>query len=57
VELYIEDVIEAGDEKDFIPRPAPMEEWLKFFKAEAENIKELLLNVPKDGLRIHEVLF
>lgn len=25
VELYLEDVIESGDEKDFIPRPAPME--------------------------------
>jgi len=30
VELYLEDVIESGDEQDFIPRPAPMEEWLKF---------------------------
>lgn len=32
VELYLEDVIESGDEQDFIPRPAPMEEWLKFSK-------------------------
>ena len=30
VELYLEDVIESGDEQDFIPRPAPMEEWIKF---------------------------
>jgi len=28
VELYIEDVIEAGDETDFLPRPAPVEEWI-----------------------------
>lgn len=28
VYLYIEDVIEAGDEIDFLPRPAPVEEWL-----------------------------
>jgi len=26
IELYLEDVYEAGDEKDFIPRPAPVEE-------------------------------
>jgi len=35
VELYLEDVIESGDEQDFIPRPAPMEEWAKFFDTEA----------------------
>ena len=29
VELYLEEVIAAGDEADFIPRPAPVEEWLK----------------------------
>ena len=29
VELYLEDVIESGDEQDFIPRPAPIEEWIK----------------------------
>ena len=28
IELYLEDVFEAGDEADFIPRPAPIEEWL-----------------------------
>ena len=38
VELYLEDVIESRDERDFIPRPAPMEEWVKFFKAEAKFI-------------------
>jgi predicted RNase H-like HicB family nuclease len=38
VELYLEDVIESGDEQDFIPRPAPIEEWLKFFDAEAKSI-------------------
>ena len=36
VELYLEDVIESGEEQDFIPRPAPMEEWIKFFDAEAK---------------------
>jgi predicted RNase H-like HicB family nuclease len=57
VELYIEDVIEAGDEEDFFPRPAPAEEWLKYFKAEAKNLKELMLNVPSSNLRVHEVLY
>lgn len=28
VELYLEDVLEAGDEQGFIPRPAGREEWL-----------------------------
>lgn len=37
VELYIEDVIEAGDEAEFIPRPAPVEEWMKYFKIELED--------------------
>jgi len=31
VELYLEDVIESGDKQDFIPRPAPMQEWIRFF--------------------------
>jgi len=33
VQLYLEDVYAAGDEKDFIPRPAPLEEWMKFEQA------------------------
>ena len=28
VELYIEDVIEAGDETEFLSRPTPVEKWL-----------------------------
>jgi predicted RNase H-like HicB family nuclease len=31
VELYLEDVLEAGDEQEFIPRPALMEEWIKSY--------------------------
>ncbi len=38
VELYLEDVYEAGDEEKFIPRPAPMEEWLKYFQVEAKRL-------------------
>jgi len=43
IELYLEDVYESGDEKDFIPRPAPVEEWLKYFQKSAEGVKEELL--------------
>jgi len=50
VELYLEDVVESGDEKDFIPRPAPMEEWVKFFEAEAKSIIGRLstIDIPED---------
>lgn len=44
VELYLEVVYEAGDEEEFIPRPAPREEWLKFFEAEAARLKSEMLN-------------
>lgn len=37
VQLYLEDVYAAGEEKDFIPRPAPMEEWVRFGQAYANN--------------------
>ena len=49
VELYLEDVLEAGDEKGFIPRPAAKEEWLKFFKAEAKSLAKHISksNLPK----------
>ncbi|CAN2042753.1 hypothetical protein GMMP15_910024 [Candidatus Magnetomoraceae bacterium gMMP-15] len=32
VDLYIEDVKAYGEEDEFLPRPAPVEEWLKYFK-------------------------
>lgn len=57
IELYLEDVIESGDEKDFIPRPASEVEWLKYFKAQAKNLKDVLLRVPHDGLRVHEAVY
>jgi predicted RNase H-like HicB family nuclease len=44
VELYLESVYEAGDEREFIPRPAPPEEWLKFFKAEVAKLKSEMVN-------------
>ena len=47
IELYLEDVYEAGDEKDFIPRPAPVEEWLKYFRKSAESVKQELIRDKK----------
>ena len=44
IELYLEDVVEANEEKDFIPRPAPRSEWIKFFKAEAKALGKKLKN-------------
>jgi len=29
VQLFLESVYAASDENEFIPRPAPIEEWLK----------------------------
>ncbi len=42
VELYLEEVVESGEEKDFIPRLAPRSEWIKFFKAEAKALGKRL---------------
>ena len=44
VGLYLEDVIGSREEKDFIPRPAPRAEWVKFFKAEAKALGRKLHN-------------
>ena len=43
IELYLEDVYEAGDEEEFIPRPAPVEEWIKYFKQKAHEIRDRIL--------------
>ena len=58
VELYLEDVREAGDEIEFLPRPAPQEEWLKFFRAKSQGMREQLgrRRSPKD-ISIEEVLY
>ena len=44
IELYLEDIVESNEEKDFIPRPAPRSEWIKFFKAEAKALGKKLKN-------------
>jgi predicted RNase H-like HicB family nuclease len=58
VELYLEDVIESGDEQDFIPRPAPMEEWIKFFEAEAKSIISKLSAIDiSEGIQFEETVY
>jgi len=42
IEIYLEDVYES-DEKEFIPRPAPVEEWIKYFKQKAQEIRDRIL--------------
>ena len=44
VEVYLEDVLESKEENDFLPRPAPRAEWIKFFKAEAKALGKRLKN-------------
>ena len=38
VSLYLEDVYKSDDQKDFIPRSASVQEWLKYFRKEAEGL-------------------
>jgi len=37
VEIYLEEVYELDLESQFIPRPTPMEYWLKYFTAEVKE--------------------
>lgn len=57
IELYLESVVEAAEEEDFIPRPAPSEEWLKYFEIESRQLKAVLSEPVRDRLRMHEVVY
>jgi len=58
VELYLEDVLEAGDEQEFIPRPASKEEWIKFFEAEAKYMaKELSKTSLSKRIKFEEIVY
>ena len=54
IELYLEDVYESGDEKEFIPRPAPVEEWIKYFKQKAQEVRNRILE--KNVLNLTEAV-
>jgi len=58
VELYLEDVLESGDREEFIPRPALMEEWVKFFEAEAKSMaKELSKVTLPERIEFEEMVY
>ncbi len=58
VELYLEDVIEAGDEQEFIPRPAPEETWIKFFDAETKLMIKKLSNIAlPNNIKFEEIVY
>ena len=57
IELYLEEVYEAGLEKEFIPRPAPMEYWLRYFTAEAREIGAQIKNHEMPSIEINEVVY
>ena len=58
IELYLEDVIHSNEEKDFIPRPAPRAEWIKFFKAEAKALGKKLKNFPlSKHLKLQDIVY
>jgi len=56
IELYLEDVYEAGDEKEFIPRPAPMELWLRYFKLEERKLRGKFKKVHKVDFEIEKAV-
>lgn len=53
VQLYLEDVYADGEEKDFISRPAPLEEWLKYFQKSFAP-KTLTTMIRQSGLTEQE---
>ncbi|MDI6735036.1 MAG: type II toxin-antitoxin system HicB family antitoxin [bacterium] len=58
VELYLEDVIEAGDEQEFIPRPASEEAWIKFFDAETKLMIKKLSNIAlPNSIKFEEIVY
>ena len=58
VAVYLEDVIQAGEAKGFIPRPAPRAEWIKFFKAEAKALGKRLKNFPlRKHFKLEDIVY
>ena len=58
VEVYLEDVVECKEEKDFIPRPAPRAEWLKFFRAESKILADKLRKFPlRKHLKFEDIVY
>lgn len=58
VDLYLETVYEMGEEDQFIPRLAPVEDWKRYFQLEAQRVKRELRDHPESVVefetRVHE---
>ncbi len=58
VAVYLEDVIQSGETEDFIPRPAPRAEWVKFFKAEAKSLGRKLKDFPnRKHFKLEDIVY
>ncbi len=58
VQLYLEAVYLSGDERNFIPRPAPLEEWLKYFQALATHMKKKFSPRTKaKSVKLREIVY
>ena len=58
VEVYLEDVIQSDEGKDFIPRPAPRAEWIKFFKAKVKALGKKLKNYSLHGqIKLEDLVY
>jgi predicted RNase H-like HicB family nuclease len=58
IALYLQSIYEDGDEKDFIPRPAPIEEWLKYFQAMTLRMQKHFRPSPERGkIRLRELVY
>lgn len=58
VAVYLQDVLHAGEAKNFIPRPAPRAEWIKFFKAEAKALSKKFKNLPlRKHFKLEDIVY
>ncbi|MFO8056238.1 MAG: hypothetical protein R6V10_02965 [bacterium] len=56
VGLYLESVYQKGDEEESIPRPAPMEYWLKYLSLQERKLREALRENPEPELEFEEAV-
>ena len=57
IELYLEEIHESGLEEEFIPRPAPMEYWVRYFEVEAKEIGTRIKNHEMPSIEINGVVY
>lgn len=58
IELYLESVYDAGEEKEFISRPAPVEEWVKYFEAMTKRMsKSFRASATRREVRLRELVY